>query len=379
MDDGETSATGALILFVIVCAAIFIAWVVIGPGDVWVVSIVAQGQRALQTATDYYQQIVEGPSKLIAPAITIGSGSYAIYKSYAYAESRLHYRLGDYIEREEKRLADARKQLRLIIERPNVDRRFREPIFLEPSLKRAIRNLGWGSYFLGPQLGYVSFQLDTSITRLERQVKLSEGHHRHLERQLATAHMLRGAMGVADAAKARQSSMDDRVQINNALHHFEAALNAHDKDCESLEYAAHMHVYLKQDRDAGRLLDRVLEVTSGEAKSLSRARAYRYKSDIEAATEGQRKKAKNSAKSALAVLPNLYGQDLIEEAEMQEIVGDRQIVLHAHVQARSHWQIARALFAQIKTATAEEGIRRVDKKLADLDALPDRDSDGTED
>ncbi len=374
MDQEETSVWGALILFAIVCAAIFVAWIVIGPGDVWLGAMSAQVRAALKVAADWYQDAIEGPSKLIAPAITIASGSYAIYKAYAYAESRLHYRLGDYIQREEKRLRDARKQLRLIIERPSVERRFREPIFLEPALKRAVRDLGWGSWFLGPQLGYVSYQLDTSITRLERQVKLSERNHRHTVQQLATAHMLRGAMDVADAAKAREKSQDGRLAINSALNHFQSALDVDDDDCEALEYAAHMHLCLKQDGEAEARLDRLLEVTSGEVRSLSRARGYRYMSDIET-NRGFRRRAKDAAKAALKVLPSLNGADRIEEAEMQENVGDRQIALHAHVQARSHWEIARALFVEIGTPFALEGSIRVGTKLAGLSSLPDTDSE----
>ena len=95
--------------------------------------------------SDWYQKTVDGPSKLIAPAITIASGSYAIFKGYKYAEFP-HCTIAWAITstREERRLADARKQLRLIIERPNVDRRFREPIFLVPPLRRVVRELGWG-------------------------------------------------------------------------------------------------------------------------------------------------------------------------------------------------------------------------------------------
>jgi tetratricopeptide (TPR) repeat protein len=376
VDDGETSARGALVLFLVVCAAIFAAWVVLGPGHVLVVSVFQAIQQALQSLAVWYQSAVEGPTKLIAPAITIASGSYAIYKGYKYAGSRLHYRLHDFIAREEERLKDAREQLRLIIERPNVERRFREPIFLEKPLKNAVRELGWGSYFLGPQLGYVRFQLDNSITHLERQVKASKERHKHLEHQLATAHLLRGAMYVADASA--HSPGDGRPHIASALGHFESALVVDPADREALEYAAHMYVIMKQDNDAEDHLERLFQVTAKEAKSLSRARAFRYKSDLDVA-HGQRTEARRAAKSALKALPNLHGEDRIEEAEMQEIVGDRQIVLHAHIQARSHWEIAEALFDQIMTPEAKVGLERVRAKLANLNARPDRDLDADED
>ena len=212
------------------------------------------------------------------------------------------HRLGDYLAREERRLADARKQLRLIIERPNVDRQFREPIFLEPPLKRAVRELGWGSYFLGPQLGYVSFQLDSSISQLDRQVKLSRDHHRHLECQLATAHLLKGAMHVAEASTAKQQNKDNRSMVSSALNHFECALAVDGNDYEALEYAGHMHLALKQDQDAEVLLDRLVDLTSKDVKSLTRARAYRYKSDLEA-FRTRTGRARDFARDALRALP----------------------------------------------------------------------------
>jgi len=370
----ESSALGALVLFAIICSVIFVAWVVLGPGDEWAAAIVIQAQSALQVATDWYQKTVDGPSKLIAPAITIASGSYAIYKGYKYADARLHYRLGDYLAREERRLADARKQLRLIIERPNVERRFREPIFLAPPLKRAVRDLGWGSYFLGPQLGYVSFQLDSSITQLDRQVKLSRVNHQHLERQLATAHLLKGAMHVAEASTAGDAAQVDRVALSSALNHFQSALTVEPNDHEALEYASHMHVSLQQYQEAEVLLDRLVRITSNDTKSLTRARAYRYKSEMEAFRK-RKNIARESARHALGALPNLHGADRIEEAEMHENLGDRQIALNAHRKARADWEIAQALFRQLPGANPAAAANRVAEKLANLDNLPDQDED----
>ncbi|MDP1911535.1 MAG: hypothetical protein Q8K85_24805 [Hyphomicrobium sp.] len=374
MDQSESSPLGALVLFAIICSAIFVTWIVLGPGDQWAAALIAQAQAALQMATNWYQKTVDGPSKLIAPAITIASGSYAIYKGYKYADARLHYRLGDYLAREERRLADARKQLRLIIERPNVERRFREPIFLAPPLKRAVRNLGWGSYFLGPQLGYVSFQLDGSITQLDRQVKLAKDHQRHLERQLATAHLLKGAMCVAEGSVAEGRNEDGRVMVSSALNHFQSALAVDANDCEALEYAGHMHVSLRQDQDAELLLDRLLDLTSGHGKSLTRARAFRYKADI-SASRSRNGVARTQLNEALRFLPNLHGEDRVEEAEIHEALADRQNALNFHRQARSHWGIAEALYGVIGTSAASAGQARVGAKLAQLTQQPDGDQD----
>jgi hypothetical protein len=271
-------------------------------------------------------------------------------------------------------LADARKELRLIIERPNVDRDFREPIFLVQPLKNAVRELGWGSYFLGPQMGYVSFQLDASITQLETQVKLSKVNHRHLERQLATAHLLKGAMHIADASASKKRSKDDRTMKSSALNHFQSALAVDQNDCEALEYASHVLVSPKQDHDADVLLNRLLQVTAKEQTSLSRSRAFRYKASIEAG-RSKNGNARKQLKEALRVLANLSGVDRIEEAELHEDPADSQNAMRNRIQARSHWEIAGALYKQLPAAYGSAGASRISKKLSVLDQLPDKDRD----
>lgn len=377
MDQSETSIRGALILFVLICVGIFAAWVVLGPGEQWVASVLLKMHAMIDAAANWYQRTVDGPSRLIAPAISIASGSYAIVKAYKYAEARLHFRLADYLEREERRLLDARKQLRLIIERPNVDRWFREPVFLVPPLKRAVRELGWGSYFLGPQLGYVSFQLDASVDQLTRQIAISKARHQHLEKQLATAHLLKGAMHMAQASAAGAQS-NVRLSMTNALNHFDSALAVDANDCEALEYASHVHVYLREGAQANQRLEQVLGLTREEAKSLPRSRALRYKADL-AAANSNNGIAKKRLYEALRALPNLHGEDRIEEAELHENLGDRLMNLGAHVRARSHWEIALALFSDLKTRDAVEGKTRVKAKLAQLDQRPDKDTDDGDD
>ena len=178
------------------------------------------------------------------PIVTIASGSYAIVKAYKYAESRLQYRLQDFLDREESRLKGAREQLRLAIERPGTQRPFRSPIFLAPALRRTVREFGWGSYFLPPQLPYADFQVSASVDQVQKQIKLSGDRHTHLNKQLAAAHLLKGAMLAAEATKLEQSGKESRAPLTAALNQFTAALAVYPKDVEALEYASHMHVRL---------------------------------------------------------------------------------------------------------------------------------------
>lgn len=314
MDDDQSSYFQILI-FPILIAALAAAWFVVGPGSHSVVAIGSTIGERLSAFADWYQLKLEGSAKLIAPVITIASGSYAIVKAYKFAESRLQYRLQDFLDREEKRLKDAREQLRLIVERPAAGRPFRTPMFLVPAMKRVVRELGWGSYFLPPQLPYVDFQIGQSIDQLEKQVKLSSERQDHLVSQLATAHLLKGALLAADASKNHHSGQPDRAGLSAALNHFREALKADANDVEALEYASQMHVLLGDDLAAEAQLNHLLSLVPPHGKSLSRARALRYKAGI-ASRDGTPRVAASILEDALQALPVQNGANRREEAEM---------------------------------------------------------------
>lgn len=363
-----------IVLLCLAFGALVAAWFFIGPGGALASDHLLKLDAALKRLAQWYQTTLDGSAKLFAPLVTIASGTFAIVQAYRYAQRRLHHRLRDYLAREECRLREARQQLRLIVERPAVPRTFRAPVFLSGPLKDAVRELGWGSYFLPPQMDYAEFQISAAIVDLDHQVGLANQQKRHLDTQLATAHLLRGSMFVADASAAKKSGKDDRVYLTDALNHFRSALAVDPNDCEALEYASHVHVCLKQDREAEELLDKLLSLTAAQQVSLTRARALRYKANI-AALRGRHGVAARNLKKSLAVLPNLCGTDRIEEAEIQELLADSQRAIGANVQAHSHWEIATALYSQIPTADGNAGVERVDAKLAQLDKSPDRDRD----
>jgi hypothetical protein len=80
----------------------------------------------------------------------------------------------------------------------------------------------------------------------------------------------------------------------------------------------------------------------------------------------QRKRAKKLLKEALVVLPNLHGEEWIEEAEIHECLGRAQLALRATNKAKAEFEIAKAIFEQIKTAEANKGAARVSELLEQL-------------
>ena len=376
----ERSLWSALAIFFLLLAMLGAAWIYIGPGALVVTLASDQASSLLTSVAAWYRSKVAGSAKLVEPIITIASGVYAITKALMYAERNLHRRLSDFLGREETRLNDARRQLRLKLERPGPARPFESPVFSSEPLHQSVRELGWGSYFLPPQLGFAEFQLGSAIDKLERQVNLSEGHHQHLQRELATALLLKGAMFAAQGATARHANADDRFYVNSALHCFEGALVINRDDVEALEYASHMLVILDREQEAGIHLEKILALTSGNAKSLPRARALRYKATIAKNRKPPNNViARNHLKDALKVLPNLQGDDWIEEAELHEQLGDVQKTLNARKKARAHWDIAKAVYDRIKTTESTEGAARVLGKLNALQLPPDCQDDSDDD
>ncbi|MFA5956151.1 tetratricopeptide repeat protein [Hyphomicrobium sp.] len=353
---------GIFLLLYLVLGAVWLNW---GPGVEVISSLERSLNASLGSLASWYQTKLEQSTKLVAPLVTIISGTFAIVTALSLAESRLLNRLRDFLEREEKRLRGARDQLRRTIERPGPARPFEMPFFATGELRSAMRELGWGSYFLPPQLGYVELQLGEALTKLEKQVDLSKQHQRKVSEQLATAHLLKGAMMISRNGSVQNQNFTDRAKLIEALHHFEAAISASSKDLDALEYASYVHVQLGQFAEADKYIDRLLRLTAKDLKSLQRSRALRSKAWIALYGAPSRPlRAKNWIDDAIRALPDLTGAEQVEEADLHMFLGDAQQKLNANRQARSQWEIARAVYKGVDSDEAREGLSVADERLS---------------
>ncbi|MET0407727.1 MAG: hypothetical protein ABW006_05105 [Hyphomicrobium sp.] len=356
-------------IFLIVVLAI--VGIAIGPPAETVAAFYEAARRYIFEAADWYQKSLEGSAKLIAPLFTILSGVYAIYKSYQYAESRLYFRIQDFLDREEKRLPRARPVLRALVERPGPSRSFESPAFASDELGEAVRELGWGRYFLPPQLGLVEFQLSTAIEQLTKQNEAARRNLHSLKSQLATAHLLKGAMEAS-----RGSTLFPEPKINSeacdrALAHFMEAFKADRTAFEALEYASLMQLCLGDKEEAEVTLDRLIGLTASQDKSLVRSRAFRYQAEIAMkATPPTPLIACNRLKDALRTLPNLHGSDMLEEAELHEMLAKVQWELGHIRQAPPHFEIAREIYKRIDNEKAKNGLARIKNALRTSDGGP---------
>lgn len=139
-----------------------------------------------------YLTSVDGAKFLsaIAACVTILSGGYGLLKAYRYGERQIGYRLGEFLAREEKRLAGAREVLGELVRRPNPSQETAVPTFSRGILKRALRRMGWGWW-------KAAHNVAAAAIRCEQQVSLAKRQTGIHEKEQALSHLLLGAL--ADA------------------------------------------------------------------------------------------------------------------------------------------------------------------------------------
>jgi hypothetical protein len=125
-------------------------------------------------------------------------------------------------------LHDARNVLFRNFEKPTLSKPFNAPIFLEPSMKAAMRRLKWSNWWSWRALPSADDSLEAALGEIESQMKFSEQQQAHYKRQEAAAHLLRGAIASGGIGA------DDHKR---ALDHFLRAIAIDDTDIEALEYA----------------------------------------------------------------------------------------------------------------------------------------------
>jgi tetratricopeptide (TPR) repeat protein len=352
------SLRAELSIFFLMFLGLGIGWFEYGPGKAITIGWLSSSNDAANTVAAWYQNRIDGFAKLLSPLITIASGSYALYKGFYFAETRLHFRLQDYLNREEARLRAARSQLRARIERPGPTRPFETPVFLEEPMQRAVGELGWARIFWSARLPFAELNLESSIQQIERQLQLWRGHEAHYKRQLSSAHLLKGAISAARASKLRMEGRDDRDENLIALSHFLEALKLDRNDIEALEYAGHTRVQLHDYDGALEDLDQILDLTKKQPKSLARARAYRFKADV-FERRGNHGLAKSALESALDATPPILGEDRIEEAQTHEAHGRICEKLGFGGLAPQSYEKAEIVYKSLGTDEAKDAVQRL--------------------
>jgi hypothetical protein len=261
---------------------------------------------------------VEPVTWLLGSFLALVPGSFAIYKWIYYRYSRLPERLDDMLEKEELRLRDARKHLLGIMEKPTPRKAFETPMFVVPSLGRALRIMRWARWRNGSSLVSADESLQAALDDIGSQLKYWERKHSNYLRQQATAYLLKGAIAAANGSKDKNTGKDGLEHNREALIAFSKALEIDESDAQALEYVAHQQRILGMFDEAFQNYSRLSQLMTGPEpeSALVRMRTLRYMGEILEkkydATEIMARliTAKQTLQDALANVPTIARDDL---------------------------------------------------------------------
>ncbi len=226
----------------------------------------------------------------VASILALVPGTVALVKWRYYRRSQLQPRIEDFLKEEEERLSDAKERTVRMTARgalgasigwrsPN--RPIKYPIFAEPRLVRAMRQLGWiGGLRLG-KLDQADRNISLALEKIALQKQRAEQYMAQHRRQELAALLLRGAIAASKASKIKNSA--DAVEENRkALSFFRNAREINPNDKQAIEYAAHQHRVLGELNEALEGYRSLQELAVGidpeDAEVL--ARAWRYEGEI---------------------------------------------------------------------------------------------------
>lgn len=228
------------------------------------------------------RKTVEPVMWVVGSILALVPGSFALYKWVYYRYSRLPERLDDMLLKEERRLRVARDRLLAVIERPSPIKPFTAPIFVVPSLARAMRSMKWTRWRNGKSFANADESLETALAEIDGQLRFWGEKRANYDRQRATAYLLKGAIAAANGAKTRASGKDGAEHARIALDYFLKALEIDSSDHQALEYVAHQQRVLGLIDEAIANYLKLESVTNKPEPEmvLIRMRALRYTGEL---------------------------------------------------------------------------------------------------
>ena len=210
--------------------------------------------------------------------------TFGIYRWWRYREHILHKRLSEYLQENDQRLGQGQADFLEALQRPGPGQTSKLPLFASDELRSVLRERNWDRTAVAATVeSSARWQLTTAMEKIERQLKTGEEMMTSLRHQLATAHIMRGA--IASASALRSSSATD--QSNNlALTSFRSALQVpgHEKHLVAKEFEAHQLRKLGQLSKALQAYLLVEQLAPAfddyRTQRLTIARAKRYQSEI---------------------------------------------------------------------------------------------------
>jgi hypothetical protein len=217
--------------------------------------------------------------------VALAGFSFGLYRWWKYREAMLHKRLDEYLRENDRRLIDGQNYVLSAIQRPGPGQSFKLPLFASKALRAVLREQNWDRTFVAANVANsADWQLSTAIQSIERRIAMANRTIGSLRSELATVHVLKGA--IASSSKPRSSDGSGFAGNFDALSAFRTALQieGQQKNLVAKELEAHQLRKLGQLAAALAAYEEVeqLATSAGDYRTqrLTIARAKRYRAEI---------------------------------------------------------------------------------------------------
>ena len=277
----------------------------------WLTIAIAGLSEAIRYGLDQFNLLIDWIRSQLKELIAIFSFAFAIWRWWRYRESVLHRRLAEYLAEQDRRLSFARDDMLQAIFRPGRRRTFNEPLFAAKSLRNVLRQRRWDALFDFRSIDKsAEHNLDRALGEIDRRLGLAVAALTSLRSQMASAHMLKGAIAAARASAVRDGPQ--QVDLDNrALIEFRTVLQVHDyeRDAQAKEFEAHQLRKLGHLAEADAAYEQLEALTAwisdDRARNLTLARAKRQRAQI---AQAQTAGGSDDAKTLIVEGIGLRGQ-----------------------------------------------------------------------
>lgn len=194
--------------------------------------------------------------------------SFGFYRWWRSNERNMHRNLRRYLERNDRRLDTAQNYILNALEKPDLGHNQTNSLFATPELRKVLARAQWEKIGANAKLEeQIASELNAAIATLENHISVAHKTLGSYRKQLAGAHLLRGAISSTIAAEAWTSKSrvrhdDDALQsFRNArqVPGFETSLISLQFEAHQLRKLGHIAsasaLYLEVERAASKIED----------------------------------------------------------------------------------------------------------------------------
>jgi hypothetical protein len=282
--------------------------------------------------------------------ISLVSTSIAVWKWWEARESNLFFRFERMIARNEHKLVGARTDLLDVMNRPGPGVLVRAPLFMTWKLRAVLQRRKWHPSSLWPIGQTVDRRLRRALRTCDRKVSAHLGRLSHFREQIASVHLIRGALAAGRAVVVQEEHKRQLLE-QEALDQFRLvlAIPGHQDDLAAREFIAHQLARTDQrqlaDSEYCRLIELLKPQPAAPTRNLVLSRAKRCLAVLRYPS------APLYARGLLAEAAELMTQfgpprdrDFLELAETYYLDGITRLRLGAYVQGAQQLGLAQGCY-----------------------------------